>query len=163
MQIMKELGFARSLCDPCVYWKHTKLGLIVWISWIDDMLCIGHPNEVKRSKKEFMDKIECDDFGEFNEYVGCKIERNEGTMKFTQPVLLQSFKDEFNLPKYKFDTPAEAGQVIGGVKEGEGVSEEEQSKFRSGVGKLLHMMRWSRPEIWNAVRECSTRMTKCNP
>ena len=34
--------------------------------------------------------------------------------------------------------------------------------FRSGVGKMLHMMQWSRPEMWNAVRELSRRMSKCN-
>ena len=27
---------------------------------------------------------------------------------------------------------------------------------------MLHMMRWSRLEMWNAVRELSRRMSKCN-
>jgi hypothetical protein len=35
------------------------------------------------------------------------------------------------------------------------VSYNEQKKYRSGVGKLLHMMRWSRPETLNSVRELS--------
>jgi hypothetical protein len=35
----------------------------------------------------------------------------------------------------------------------------EQIKYRSEVGKLLHMMRWSCPEIYNAVRELSRLMT----
>jgi hypothetical protein len=35
----------------------------------------------------------------------------------------------------------------------------EQTKYRSGVGKLLHMMRWYRPEIYNSVRELSRLMT----
>jgi hypothetical protein len=38
-----------------------------------------------------------------------------------------------------------------------------QSKYRSAVGKALHTMRWSRPEIWNAIRETSRRMSKTNP
>ena len=50
LMIMKDMGCRRSLCDPCVYWKMTKKGLLVWVSWIDDMLCIGHPNEVDKSK-----------------------------------------------------------------------------------------------------------------
>jgi hypothetical protein len=48
------------------------------------------------------------------------------------------------------------------VEEGQELNQPEHKKFRSGVGKLLHMMRWSRPEIWNAVRELSRRMSKCN-
>jgi hypothetical protein len=35
----------------------------------------------------------------------------------------------------------------------------EQTKYRSGVGKLLHVMRWSRPDIYNAVLELSRFMT----
>jgi hypothetical protein len=35
----------------------------------------------------------------------------------------------------------------------------EQTKYRSGVGKLLHMMQWSCPEIYNAVPELSRFMT----
>jgi hypothetical protein len=38
------------------------------------------------------------------------------------------------------------------------VSQTEQFKYRSGVGKLLHMMRWSRPKILNATRELSRHM-----
>jgi hypothetical protein len=35
-----------------------------------------------------------------NEYVGCKRERNkkERWIRFTQPVLLQSYTDEFSIP-----------------------------------------------------------------
>ena len=47
-------------------------------------------------------------------------------------------------------------------KEEEILSEDEQSKYRSGVGKLLHFMRWSRPEVWNAVRELTKHNGKCN-
>jgi hypothetical protein len=56
-------------------------------------------------------------------------------------------------------TPAETGKVL--VK-GELCSELKtsgQTKYRCGVGKLLHMMRWSRPETCNYVRELSRFMT----
>ena len=33
------------------------------------------------------------------------------------------------------------------VNEGDEVSPEVQREYRGGVGKLLHMMRWSRPDI----------------
>ena len=36
---------------------------------------------------------------------------------------------------------------------------EKMSTYRSGVGKLLHLMKWSRPEILNAVRELSKFMS----
>jgi hypothetical protein len=35
------------------------------------------------------------------------------------------------------------------------LSQDGQKVYRSGVGKLLHVMRWSGPDILNAVRELS--------
>jgi len=97
--------------------------------------------------------------GELHEYVGCKITRTENSIQFTQPVLLQSFEDEFQCEEGKVMTPAEAGRNLGRCADGEVLTEEEQTRYRSGVGKLLHMMRWSRPEIYNAVQELSRFMT----
>jgi hypothetical protein len=48
-----------------------------------------------------------------NEYVGCKIDRGEDFDKFTQPVLIQSYEDEFDLNKTgSVFTPAEQGKVL---------------------------------------------------
>eukprot|EP00979_Chaetoceros_neogracilis_P018749 scaffold11121_cov544-Chaetoceros_neogracile.AAC.1 len=55
--------------------------------------------------------FECEDVGDFDEYVGCKISRDEG-FKFTQPVMLQSFKDEFDLPQREQKVPALAGVTL---------------------------------------------------
>ena len=68
--------------------------------------------------------------GELNEYAGCKIERTSESMKFTQPVLLQSFKDEFAFPNYTFNTSAIQGQVLQAIQEGEEVSPEVQREYR---------------------------------
>ena len=106
-----------------------------------------------------MERFECEDVGDIVEYVGCKIEidREKQTLKFTQPVLLQSYEDEFDLPNAVPMTPAAPGSVL--LKgEGEQMTDEQQSKYRSGVGKLLHMMRWSIPPIYNATRDCSRHM-----
>jgi hypothetical protein len=45
--------------------------------------------------------------------MGCKIDRNEDSVKFTQPVLIQSFEDEFDLNKTRqVFTPKEQGKVL---------------------------------------------------
>jgi hypothetical protein len=86
-------------------------------------------------------------------------ERTDTWLRLTQPVMIQSFVDEFDLPTDGTapNIPAETGQVL--LSKGEKANMmliDRQKKFRSGTGKLLHMMRWSRPEILDAVRECST-------
>lgn len=108
--------------------------------------------------------FDCDDVGELKEYVGSKVTRDlEGRwIRLTQPVLMQSFQDEFDLPTDGAEpsTPAATGEVLRKVGEGdEQLSPKEQKVYRKGVGKLLFMQRWSRPEISHAVRESSRFMT----
>jgi hypothetical protein len=93
--------------------------------------------------------------GELKEYVGCKIDRDyEGkSMKITQPVLIQSFKDEFDLPGIKHPTPAAHGDQL--CKEEDVVMPSKHKEYRTGVGKLLHLMKYSRINCLNRIRELS--------
>ena len=136
------------------------------MSWIDDCIVIGQTEGVKKAKKMMTDRFDCDIIGNMDEYVGCKIECNtiKGWIRFTQPVLLQSYTDKFNLPEGADPTtPADEGQLLVPCDPVDGVKEEEQGLFRTGVGKLLHMMRWSRPDILNSVRELSRHMKTAAP
>ena len=89
--------------------------------------------------------------------------KEERWVKLTQPVLLQSYSDEFHLPGSPPNTPAEPGQVLMPGDAESTLNAAEQTEYRKGVGKLLHMMRWSRPDIMNSVRELSKYMTKATP
>ena len=162
LKAMRFMGFERSFGDPCLYWKWETDGLILWLSWIDDCFCVGNLKAVHKYREEMKGLFDCDDVGNMDEYVGCKIERGHGYLKFTQPVLMQSYEDEFNLPERSYETPAEPNKVLQPTIEDQECDPDEQKIYRSGVGKLLHMMRWSRPELWNSVRELSRRMGKYN-
>ena len=72
-------------------------------------------------------------------------------MKFTQPVLIQCLKDEFELPNGEFNIPMLENSVLKDADEV--LNAAEQTKHRSGVGKPLHLTRWSRPEMFNLVHE----------
>ena len=71
-----------------------------------------------------MKLFDCDDIEEFNEYVGCKIDvdRKKWSLKFAQPVLMQSFDDEFELPTTRYDSPGEPGKILSKVEEGQELS-----------------------------------------
>ena len=73
-----------------------------------------------------------------------------GWIKITQPVLLQSFEDEFEMEETRREafTPAVAGSVLNSdVPDEELISKERHLKYRTVTGKLLHVTRWSRPDI----------------
>ena len=93
-----------------------------------------------------------DEVGEVSEYVGCKVKYNkeEGYMKLTQLVLIQSFRDEFELPEIEYKTPAAPNESL---VEGLFLEEEMHKQYRKGVGKLIHLSKYSRPDLLNAVRE----------
>jgi hypothetical protein len=99
-----------------------------------------------------------------HEYIGCKIDinKNESTLQITQPVLLQSFVDEFKLPKSNPVTPAAAGETLHADEEVKLLDDAGHSKYQSGVGKLLHLAKWSRVEMLNWVRKLSRFMSKPN-
>jgi hypothetical protein len=161
-----SMNYKRSKIDPCLYFQWTEEGPILWISWVDDCLCCGNKNAVMAAKREMLKRFDCDEVGELKEYIGCKIEHNKEKrfMKLTQPVLLQSFEDEFNLPDGRTpNTPAEPGSVLKSGKEEDCISSREQKIYRTGVGKLLYLAGHSRPEIANTVRELTCFVTGALP
>jgi hypothetical protein len=129
---------------------------------VDDCLVAGKKVGVLIAKGQLIDRFDCDEAGEVDEYVGWKVEQNyeENSIKSTQPVMLQSFIDEFNLTNGPaLNTPATTGDALVKADPKDCIPADELFKYRSGVGKLLHMMMWSRPEILNAVRELSRYMS----
>ena len=157
LEALHGMKCERSKADPCLYFKWTLRGLLLWVSWIDDYIICGDKRDVTKAKEDMKGYFDCDEVGELKDYVGCVIDYNkeEHWMKLTQPVLMQSFKDEFDLPDTKHRTPAIPGSVLRKPEDHEIVSPTDKSKYRAGVRKLLHMMKWTRPDILNSVRELS--------
>eukprot|EP00957_Ditylum_brightwellii_P006476 491011-Ditylum_brightwellii.AAC.1 len=96
------MKFQRNKANPCLYCKWVGGCLILWMSWVDDCLVAGPPELIKNAKTEMTGLFECKELGEMDEYIGCK------------PVLLQSYKDEFELEGHGLTPriPAEAGSVL---------------------------------------------------
>jgi hypothetical protein len=152
---MRHMGCNWSKADPCLFFKWTVHGLVLWVTWVDDCLVCGKKEAVLEAKKDLMSRFDCDEVGELTEYIGCKVDRGDRYLRLTQPVLLQSFEDEFDIPDMKeLNTPVVPGQVLhSAVSKTALMNAQMQSKYRSGTGKLLHLMKWSRPDILNSMRE----------
>lgn len=158
IKVNTEIGLKKSSADPCLFYKWVDGKLTVNTSWVDDLLYGGNEQSVDEVMQEFANFMECDVIGDAIEYIGCKIDhdREEGKLKITQPVLIQSLVDKFEFAESKrfIRTPAVAGSVLERPVEGEPIlSEEEQSIYRSAQGINMYLVGCSRLELGNAVRE----------
>ena len=79
-------------------------------------------------------------------------------MKLTQLVLIQLLQDEFDiLTKTPKHLPGPPEKEL--LSKGELLTLEEEKIYRLGVGKLLFLMRYSRLDVLNSVRELRKHMT----
>ncbi len=123
-------------------------------------MIIGPKKAAEKIKKDLIERFDCKDCGDIKEYVGCKIERTKNSLKFTQPVLMQSYNDKFELSKKSYKTPAPAGSVLVAGRKEEALSPAMQKKYCSRTGKAMHAMQYSKPETYNAVQNLSCHMHK---
>jgi len=159
---LEFLGFSRSKADPCLHFKYRDGKLHVWLTWVDDCAGGGPAETILDEKEKLKEVFDCDDIGEMDEYVGCKvdIQEEDGSIKITCPMILKSFEDEFGIKRNPtITTPAKPGSVLARAKgPEETVSAQDHHKYRSGVGKLSYLAQWSRPDILNAVRLLSMQV-----
>ena len=163
---MNSMGYKQNCADPCLYYKwDNTMGLVIWISFIDDMLVVCDENYTAKIKQEFTGTVDCNDMGTMVEYIGTKIDidNKKYESKITQPVLVQSLRDEFDFenPNNCPETPVPAGMHL--MASGQPLSPEQQTKYHSGVGKLSYLTKWSQPEIVNSVCELTQFMTRAYP
>ena len=60
-------------------------------------------------------------------------------------------------------TPAAPGTVLAKSEKDEYVGTDEHYTYRKGIGKLLHVGRFSRPEILSPVRDCAKHLSRPEP
>jgi hypothetical protein len=106
-----------------------------------------------------MSLFACKDVGPLIEYSGSKIDMQNGKMKLTQPVLLQSFEDEFGVVADETCClPAKQGPTLTKGDGNKNLDQEGQKKYRSRVGKLRHGLGQKQPsqEHYDAVKRIMT-------
>jgi hypothetical protein len=147
--------------NPCLYYKWVDYRLVIMISWIDDNMILGPSNLVMQLKSNLMQQFNCDNYGHLEEYVSNKIEYvGNDAIQFVQSVLMQSDNDEFELGKRYYNTPVQPGTVLmKPAKDSDKLlGSKAQSTLRSGIGKLLWHMQYSRPDISQAVCDLARHM-----
>ena len=132
-----------------------KMMSSIWLSWVDDNRIVEPRQNMKDEGKKLSKEIEIEDVGKLKEFVGCKVEidNSKQSAKFTKPAMIQSFLDEFGAGKKKYTN--RTGHSFKRAKPGKILASKDKSKYRSEIEKMMHMMRWSRPDIYDMTHTCT--------
>jgi hypothetical protein len=161
---VEKLGYSRSKADFTLFYRWVDGRLLVFATWVDDLLVCGEDRDLDVFEREIKSEMEIKAEPEFKEYLGnaITIKRDTtglGEVKFTQPLLLQKLKD--NCPPENNQiprTPAAPGTELSKDESSAELSKEQAFKFRSLLATIMHMVQWSRPDILQSVRALARYM-----
>ncbi len=170
VEILRKIGFEGGEVDPCLFMRKSKKGLVYIALYVDDNLLVGHPAAIEETVQQLKAhglilKIEDD----LADYLSCEIvfSKDKRSAWLGQPHLIANLEKKFgervkNLREYK--TPGTPNlNMIRCTDETLTISKLDQKLFRSGVGMLLYLVKHSRPDISNAVRELSKVLDGATP
>ena len=164
--LVKQVGFTQFENDNCLLKKVTNQGIVYLILYVDDFLIIGNKGIVMDTMESIMNEFGTTKSDKNEDFIGCKIRRENNKTYLSKPNLIKRLSDKFGHKiqgMKEYETPAAGGaKVIRKEAVKSLISEEAQKDYRSGVGSLLYLLKHSRPDLCNAVRELSKVMDGAN-
>ena len=160
--ILKKIGFQQCRSDPCLFYRKDETGICVVLTYVDDNLWVGNPLALRKVCKQVVEEgLEITIEKELTDYLSCEIKFDKDRTKawIGQPHMVKKIETMFGeevSKKQVYRTPGTPGLGLVKVQnEEEKVSPEKHSRYRTGVGMLLYLIKHSRPDMANAVRELS--------
>jgi hypothetical protein len=163
MNYMEENGFQRTHSEPCLLKKRDENGFVTICVYVDDCLLTGDRKAIDNAINTIEKEFETRRIGALKEYIACSVlESSDGSRKLVQPDMIKKIEKEFGESvalSREISIPMGPGSTVERPNQDEPrISDAEQKDFRSGVGMLLYLVKHSRPDISNAVRELSKVM-----
>jgi hypothetical protein len=164
--LKRELGFTQYENDSCLLKRFNDDGKVFLIVYVDDCFVVGDEKAVKKALDDIEKHFSITRSKHIEDFIGCRIEREGQQILLSQPDLikkmLRKFEEKISGMK-DYETPAPAStHLVRCATEEEVLDEDNQKEFRSGVGSLLYLLKHSRPELSNSVRELSKVMDRAN-
>ena len=162
--LVDKMGFKQCPSDPCLFMRKNEKGTVVILSYVDDNCTVGDKAAIEQALEEIKShgfNITVDH--KLTDYLSCEIKFSKDKKKawIGQPHMVKKIRQTFEeetkgMQKYR--TPGTPGQGLVRVTDPKDKLDPElHSRYRTGTGMLLYMVKHSRPDLANAVRE----LTKC--
>jgi Reverse transcriptase (RNA-dependent DNA polymerase) len=159
-----NLGFKKNNIDPCVFLRSESQGFCVLCIYVDDAIITGEEglmeDTIQRLGKVFNIKVQ----KSIEDFLGCKIHEGIGEIFLTQRRIVQKLlSSNVEEEEKEYKTPSAPGFFVIRPLKPEKVDDLTQKWFRSNIGCLLYLMKLSRPDLGNSVRELSKVMDGAAP
>ena len=167
--VLMNLGFERCPSDPCMFRRGAGDDLLIILCYVDDNLVIGKRPTIDKFLEEFKKSEFTFTLEEgLSDYLSCdiQIDRSAKVGWIGQPHMVKKIEKTFGEEVAKlqsYTTPGTPGfKALKTEDESEWISDELQSRYRTGVGQLMYLIKHSRPDLMSAVRELTKVLGKAN-
>lgn len=143
--VIIEFGMQRSVCDHSVFFKHTNVGCILLVVYVDDIVITGSDAGGIEALKSFLkEKFHTKDLGVLKYFLGIEVARSRKGIFLSQRKYVLDLLDDTGLLGSKpCETPMEQGVRLAA---GEGEALDSPERYRRLVGKLNYLT-ITRPDI----------------
>ena len=149
---LEQLGFKASAQEPCLYMKDD----IICLVYVDDTLFFAKDDSIIDDHIRQLQNLNFDLTieGDIESFLGVKVEKDDKSIKMSQPALTQTILDTLGLQDDSkcHDTPAVSPPLHAHKN---GAERKEKWSYRSVIGMLTYLARNTRPDIEYAVHQCA--------
>ena len=157
---VEKMGFIKSRADPCLLMKkHTIHGPMLFCTYVDDTVIFATTEGRNWFKHELKKYFNTKEANKLEEYLGVNIIKTVKGFLLRQDDIIERLEKDF-LDSCKdvisCESPMKPNYTVVRPKNPEEcISTIDQKKYRSGVGTLNYLVKHTRPDLSNAVRELS--------
>jgi hypothetical protein len=162
MEKMERKGFQRTHADSCLLKRINQDGTVVICVYVDECLITGDRTAFDSAMMDIESLFGTRRLGRLTEYIGCSFMNvADGSMRLIQPDMIKKLEEVFgeSVSETRETQIQWDGTSIERPEDEEvRLDQQQQKEFRDGVGMLLFLVKQSRTDISNAVRELSKVM-----
>ena len=149
---LQSIGYCASAAEKCLFFKRDGTDIAFLIIYVDDILLVTNSDKIQAEtihilQSRFLVKI-CDNP---NKYIGMELEREGGEIHLHQKQFITKMAKSFGITEEDYTgTPMEKNLRIQGSE-----TPNTDREYRTYIGTLLYVSRYSRPDISYCVNKLS--------
>lgn len=145
-----DLGFESCAYEPCLYFIHDEVSLILIILYVDDLLIAGNSDiKLQSIKAQLMTRFKMKDLGPVSEFLGIEVIRDRAThsLKIFQSSYTSKILERFNMLGATSAATPMATQGKPDLTTESQTTLSPDIPYRSAIGSLMYLMVCTRPDI----------------